>query len=243
MKIQTINSYNMRNDEHFQFHTEFRTLVYDKDPAVLKITPLFNSYLALYDNEDTALKKIMKSAITADIQEADKQRDIIFAGMIDAQKAALKHFNTTIQSAAKRLQVVFDTYGNLAKKPLNEQTSSVYNLLQDLNGKYAVDTETVGLHTWATELERLNDIFSALVKDRYDESALRTDIILKEARLKLDELYRTIAERINALVIVEGPTVYTDFIKMLNVIITKYNNIMAQRAGKKKGGKSKEEEE
>jgi hypothetical protein len=45
-------------------------------------------------------------------------------------------------------------YGGIDKKPLNEQTSAGYNILQELNGKYA-----------------------ALMKQRFDEAAARTDIV------------------------------------------------------------------
>ena len=236
MYIENIHLYNMRNDEHFQFQTEFRALVYKYDAAKLNIAAQFQTYLPLFDREDTALKKIMKSAVTAEIQAADKERDTIFRGMTDAQKAALKHFNPQIQAAAKRLQPVFDTYGNLAKKPLNEETSGIYNFLQELNGTYAADTKMAGIDLWAAELGRLNNAFSVLMRGRFDETALRTDIVLKEARREVDNTYRTIVERINALVIVEGEAAYIEFIRTLNAVIAKYATIMAQRTNKSNKG-------
>jgi len=234
MKSENIALSQTRNDEHFQFHTEFRTLVNRHGAISLKIGPQFEVYLPLYDREDEALKKIMKSAITADIQEMDKRRDVVFRGMIDANKSALNHFHTEVQEAARRLKIVFDTYGNLARKPLNEETSGIYNLLQDLNGKYAADVAKVGIADWVAELETLNNAFAALMRDRFEESAMRTDIVLKQARIKLDEAYRTITERINALVIVDGAEPYTDFIKFLNAVIAKYTAALAKRTGKSK---------
>ena len=240
MNIKGIHTNHMRNDEHFQFNFEFSGLVNRIGAVALKIKPQFDVYTPLYQDEDTALKKIMKSAITAEIHEADKQRDIIFSGMVDTLNAALKHFNVQKQNAAKRLKIVFDTYGNLAKKPLNEQTSGIINMLQDLNGAYKTDSQTAGIAEWAAELASRNDTVSDLMRDRYDETAARTDIVLKEARMKVDEAYRVIVERINALVIVDGLADYEEFIRTLNAIIEKYNNIMAQRHGK---GKKKGEEE
>ena len=234
MKTNNIHLNNLRNDEHFQLGTEFRDAILKFGAAALKIETQFNEWLPLYEQEDIALKKIMKSAITAEIQEADKYRDQLFRGMTEAGKAALNHFDTDVQNAAKRLKILFDTYGNLAKKPLNEQTSGVYNILQDLKGAYAADALKVGITDWATELETANEAFDRLMKDRYEETALKTDIILKEVRLQIDAAYRTITERIDALVVVEGIAEYEEFIRYWNAVVAKYSAILAQRGGKAK---------
>ena len=231
MKIQSLHTFIMRNDSHFQFHTEFKDLVAKSGADALKIGQQFQSYLPLYDNVDTALKKINKSVLTEQIQEADKARDEIWSGIIDMNNAALKHFSPETREAAKKLKIVFDTYGNIAKKPLNEQTSATYNILQELEGKYAGDVAVVGIQQWVAELKARNNAFSDLMKERFDESALRTDIVLREARAELDKSYRTIAERINALVIVEGASTYEAFIKTLNVIIKKYKPKRRKKGG------------
>ena len=119
MKVEKIDLHSLRNDEHFQFNTEFRDMVKVADPEKLKVKPQFDAYLPLYAQEDEALKKIMKSAITADIEAADHVRDLTFRGISDAAKSALRHFKPETQAAARRLQVLFDTYGNVARKPMN----------------------------------------------------------------------------------------------------------------------------
>jgi hypothetical protein len=224
MKIQKLDTHSLRNDAHFQFHTEFRDLVVLHNPLTLKIKPQFDSYLPLYNRVDDALKKIVKSEFTAKIHEADKARDEIYLGMAETVTATLRHFNPTVRQAAERLKIIFDTYGNVANKPLNEETSAIYNILQELKGKYAADAESVGLTLWVTELETRNLAFEALVKERFDETAARTtDIVMKQARAQLDEAYRVIVERINALAVVEGVASYEAFIKTLNAVIAKYS--------------------
>ena len=232
MKIEKVYLNNLRNDEHFQFNTEFRNLINEITPAALDIHAHFAPYLSLYAQEDEVLKKILKSALTEDIQNADRKRDLTFSGMIDANKSALKHFNSSIVTAAKRLKIVFDTYGNVARKPLNEETSAIYNLLQELKGTHAADVSTVGITDWVTELEADNNALTALMKARYDESALRTDLIMKEVRTQIDAAYHAITERIDALFIVNASTVHETFIHRWNVVIEKYKNILAQRQGR-----------
>jgi len=232
VKINKIYAYNLRNDAHFQFYTEFRNLVQKEEAVKQKIATQFEAWLPLYDKEDIALKKIQKSAITAQIQEADRVRDEIYLGMVETSTAALKHFSEEVRSAATRLKIVFDTYGDVVRKPLNEQTSAVYNILQELKGKYAPDTALVGIAAWVSELEARNNAFADLMRERFDETAARTDIVLKEARTEVDNAYFAIREKINALAIVEGVAVYENFIRTLNAVIAKYVLLVKPRGGK-----------
>ncbi len=121
---------------------------------------------------------------------------------------------------------MFDSYGDVAHKSLNEETSAVYNILQDLQGKYADDTGTVGIAYWVAELKNRNEALEKLVKERFDEIAGRTDIVLKEARAQLDKAYQIIVERINALAIVDGVAAYETFIRTINAVIAKYMAIL-----------------
>ncbi len=88
------------------------------------------------------------------------------------------------------------------------------------------------------ELERKNQALDELIKQRYDESAQRSDLVLKEVRAQVDDAYRAITERIDALMLIEGSVVYEEFIRRLNVVIEKYNNTLARR----QGNSSKEKE-
>ena len=116
-----------------------------------------------------------------------------------------------------------------------------YNILQDLEGKYASNVAKVGLGPWLAELKARNIAFSDLMRERFDESSLKVDIVLKKARVQLDEAYYAITELINALVLVEGAANYEGFIKKLNPIISKYVIALAAKAGRvsKRKGKGK----
>ena len=119
----------------------------------------------------------------------------------------------------------------VAAQPLNEETSAIYNILQELEGKYSREAETVGIKQWVAELKKRNNALSDLMKDRFDESASKSDIVVKEARAELDKAYRTIAEKIDALVIVEGAKTYENFIRTWNAVVEKYANGLRRRKG------------
>jgi hypothetical protein len=233
MKIEKIDKSRLRNDEHFQFNTEFRDLINKEGAQNLKVETQFAAYLPLYDKEDEGIKKVSKSIFTAKIHEADKARDDICTGMMEINEACTKHYNQTVSEAAKKLKILFDTYGNISQKPLNEQTSAVYNILQELKGDYLDASRIVNIHGWADELEVRNNAFEALVKGRYDEAAARSDVVVKSARVELDSAYDAIVERINAYAVIESGELYERFIKTFNSVISKYNAIVNARLGRK----------
>jgi len=234
MKARSIAFGRMRNDEHFQFHVEFIELVNRSGADELKIGVQFAAYMPFFHRVDEALKKISKSAFTEEIQKADKRRDKAFRALVLKQRAVLNDFRHENQKAAQKLSILFNTYGNLSRKPLLEQTSGIYNLMQELRGDYADALRTLGLQALADELEAANNHFSMLYRKRLDESAQKTKIVLNQERKKLDSAYKQLIERLNARSILEGePTLY-EFIDLLNTLISKYKTLMAQRAGKAK---------
>jgi len=240
MKTYKIYFKALTNSEHFQFHTEFKNLVNTSRPDVLKIKEEFEAYTKLYNQEDEVLKKIVKSEFTEAIQAADQKRDATFRSMVDQNKAMINHFQAEIQASAKRLQIVFDTYGNLAKRSLHQETADMYNLIQDLKGKYLNDVKIVRIDEWLTEMEKNNNEVEKLVNVRYDEAAARTTLVLREVRQAVDAAYRVITERVEALLIVEKEDTYEAFINRLNIVIEAYNTIIAQRAGRSEKKKSEE---
>jgi hypothetical protein len=224
MKISKINTSHLRNDAHFQYCVEFRELVAKFDPETLKLKPLFDGFPALLDREDEALKKINKSALTEKILEADAARDETFSGMAELNKAMCKHFKPHIRDAAKRVAIVLHTYGNVARKSLNEESSAIYNLIQDLRSdKYGSDTRDASLMTWVDELETRNNAVEKLIRERFDEGASKSHIVLKQAREAVDVLYHKIVKRLEALIEIDGEADYEAFVNTFNEIVAKYN--------------------
>ncbi|MDR2886542.1 MAG: DUF6261 family protein, partial [Bacteroidales bacterium] len=222
MKITHIRLPRLSNDEHFQLFQFLIALVKSIGAAVLKVEARFAALETLHRREDEALKKITKSALTEQINDADAGRDDVFRGLSNAVLSGLSHFNPALRQAAERLQAVLDAYGNVAQKSHIAETSAVYNLVQELKLKHGGDVDLLGLTPWATELGRRNTTVQTLIEKRADESAARPSLALKEVRAELDEAYRAFAELTDALAVVarENATadaaVYDSFISRLN---------------------------
>jgi hypothetical protein len=232
MAIADLHLNHLRNEEHYQFHTDFKKLIESNDPATLKIGALFTSYAQMYSNEGEALDLIRKSALTEDIAQADSYRDSIFRGMCDAVKSAEKHFNPATQQAATRLRVVLDHYGNVAVKGYDEETAAISKLVADLEKEYSADMAATGLTGWVSELKTRNNNFDALKKNRYSEASEKTMLRMKQVRVDIDNKYHEITNRINALIIVEGGAAYAAFVNEMNARINSYSKTLAQRKGR-----------
>ena len=121
---------------------------------------------------------------------------------------------------------------SFARLAMNKKTSAIHSLMQELRGRFCNDIKTARLEEWRDELQEANFEFMRLYRERFEETAGRSDVVLKQARAALDRAYRAIKERINALVIVEGADDYREFIRYWNTVIDKYALIMKQRAGR-----------
>jgi hypothetical protein len=233
MKILRIDFYRLRNEEWFQLFTEFQDLVQKFNPDALGIAALWATFLSLYTDADTALEIIRKSADTALMLEADRLRDQTFRGFADAVKSARNHFDPQKRAIAGQLTVLFDHFGNLARKASNEETAGIYNLLQELNGAYADKVQALSLQDWAVRLAADNEAYEALVKNRNTEVASRSQLRVKEVRKEVQEIYSRIVERIEAAITLNGETPpFTDFVNELNAFLKRYDHVLAQRQAK-----------
>jgi len=232
MEIFKLKSRRLHNEEHFQFHTEFKGLVVQNTPATLGIETQYPGYELSFANETEAIAFIRKNPISDEIVVADDKRDFTYRGLDNTIKACGNHFDPLSRQAAARIQVVFDHYGNLTVKPYDEETAAISSLISELNDNHAADVTTLGITGWINELQANNAAFDALMKGRYSKEAVKTQLRMKQVRLEVDTAYKQITNRINALIIVNGETGYKGFVDELNQRIGKYNNNLSVRLGR-----------
>jgi hypothetical protein len=225
---------NMRNEEWFNFYTEFKTFALKHSPENLDIEVLFAVFLSLYGKADEAMEVLRKSSFTTEIIQLDDERDNTFRGLSGSIETALHHYDPAKRAAAERLKPLFDHYGNLSAKPYNEETAGIYNLLQELRGQYAPQSAALELTGWIDELERRNQAFEAAILTRNTESAGKsTEVKLLDIRRQTDRCYLDIVERLEALMLIRGEAAFGGFVKELNANIERYNNVLSRRHAQK----------
>lgn len=232
MEISAINLNNLRNEEHYKFHLDVTKLAAQYTPTVLGIEQKYPFYLAVFDAEAKALNVVQGSVLTDELIDADSERDDTFNGLSTTIKAALNHFDPETKAAANRLKLLFNTYGNLAVKPYDQETASIVKLVAELRGSYLADSTKLNLSGWVTELEAKNNAFEAIKQSRYTESTIKPQQNLKLARVDTDTAYRAIVKRIEASMELNGDTVYAGFVNELNARIGNYQQLLAQRQGR-----------
>jgi len=228
MEIANLNLHNQRNGGHYQFLTDFNDFVIRYTPQALGIVDAYEAFKLKYQDEIEAYKAITKSATTEDITDADHDRDITLRSTTDIARAALNHYDANAHNAAKKVNVIFDQYGDLASKPYDEETGGIENVVKDLRTKTARDIGIIGLEPWINMLERQNITFKTLEAARNSEEANRSELRMKQVRLEVDAAYRKITKRINALIEVNGEAPYAEFVKELNARITRAKDAIAQ---------------
>ena len=136
-----------------------------------------------------------------------------------------------MREAARRVKVILDGFGNLARKPDDEESGLISSLIADLRTKVATEIQTLSIVEWINELERLNNVFIALEATRNSEEASRTELRMKQIRVEVDAAYKKIVKRINALIVVNGEAPYAEFVKELNARITRAKESIAISKG------------
>ncbi|MDP4207545.1 MAG: DUF6261 family protein [Bacteroidota bacterium] len=232
MKTSKIRLADLHNEEHYQFHTEFKDLVEKYGAQPLNIDAAYSAYQPLYIQEGSVLLLIRKSATTEQIVNADNERDIIFRGLADGVKSSLNHFSTDKREAAARLQILLDTFGNVARKSYDEETAAINKLVQEAQNGYTADFALLSLTDWITELNSKNQVFDALMKNRYSEDSAKPDLTMKQIRIDIDVAYRNIADRIDAMLLLNSSKELEVFTQELNTRVDKFASTLAQRKGR-----------
>ena len=224
----------LRNETHVSFHEDFNAIVGKYNPDTLGIAALYAVYTPLFAEEKAALDQILKSRYTARIKETDRQRGSLIRGLTDTVTAALRHFDPDKQQAAQKLHDILKRYGNFARKALNDETAAIEDLHTELMkpDNYTAVT-ALGLGDWLDTLVQVNNNLAALMLTRIDEVAKRPHIRMRSTRKKLDRVFRSILNLLEALVHVHGAGANKAFLAELNTLMKYYKDILAQEAGRR----------
>lgn len=235
MRIQNVRLIQLRNEEHFQFHKGVVELIEVITPGALQLESRMPAYLAEFANESEALNVIRKNSASDELRLLDRGRDRKHRGLNTYINAMLYDDDEQIVTAARRLLDLFKFYGNIARKPYDEETGALHSLIGDLRNKYAAEVSMINATSRVDALENLNVSFEAMMKERYTSEAGKSELRMKDVRTAIDEVYNELVDFINASIIVNGEAAYAGFVKELNERIERVNLVLAQRAGYRNG--------
>ena len=233
----------LKNNSHFEYFTEVIEAFEAAAGVKLKIAVLYALFKTAFETEDFVHKKIPKSDFTKEIKIADRNRDKTFRGLVFTFQGLLHHHDPDYVLAAGRLTIILETYGNVSKISLYDETGAITNLVQELYNKHTNDLAALKLTDWIDRLSYENEAFRYLVMKRYEEKAGKTRLTMKECRAATEKAYANLVEYINSLIVIEGETEYLALVGVLNQITDKFSRLLAQRKGRVKAKKGEEKEE
>ena len=146
----------LRNEAHVEYHETLDGIIVKHNPETLGIKPLYDTYRLLFDAEVSVLDLIRKSGYTGDIAEQDHVRDGLLRGFAGAVKSMLHHFDETKRTAAQKIDLVLEHYGNIAVKAFDQETASIDDLLRELNDNHTANINTLALGDWLVQLDAEN---------------------------------------------------------------------------------------
>ena len=236
-EIQSLPLTTMNNGAHFMFVSNMADRA-EKDTAVSeKCKAQVAALRSAVKAEDENLQISAKSLTTDKIAEADRLRDQLYAGYKKAVSGYANFPVEDIADAAKVLQQHVKDYKIDVQAQLDKETGLLVNFIQDLEGKYKPQVDTLSLGAFVEKLKAANEEVRALTSQRTDERSAKTAGALKAARVASDEAYRMLVLHVNAHALLEGETDYAAFIDYANTEITHFRQEVL--GGKKgKGGNS-----
>ena len=239
-KIQNFPKSRLRNNELLAAGRAIEQQIQTAGASALGVTVPFENFKQALQAYDDSLVKLTKSALTAEMETADKKRDSLQSAILDQIRTFANHFETDKQTAAKQLIPFADKYKNTTRLSFNDQTGMTENFIQAAESDtMKADFATLGLAAWVGELKKANAECATLSDARRIESGLRnTPQKSDETRPAFDAAYEALVEALNALALVNGDSKYLELFTWWNAMIDEFRVSVSLRLGKGKGGKT-----
>ena len=150
-----------------------------------------------YAKEDDAFKRYRASDHTAALQQADEERDRLYASLRDTIKAYAKFPIAETAQHAEPLLKVIKNYKITTRENYMKESGLIDNMLQDLL-QYERQLNRLGLLIVANQLKAKNDEVRQLIAQRNEERMEQVLGELKAARAVSDVAYAAVVMFTNA---------------------------------------------
>ena len=207
MKVTKVNRPQLHNEEWFGKDVDFKKEVEFFGADNLGIKEQFDLFIPLHTKSDIHLELLRKSVYTQDMKKADKDRGLSFLSMdqITNHVLMMEGVDTDKKTAATRMQNLLAQYKHHGiKGGYNEESSGIYNLLQDLDAHYTAEVNLLGLAGWVESLRRAETRFLEARTLRARETADKPQEPLQEIRRKVDTLYTGMVNILETKLVVAG---------------------------------------
>ena len=221
-KVKSFGQTKLTNAEHLNFHLETKMLITTCTPEKISAVTEMPLYEAAIQKEVEIVNRQTASALTADLEAKDKERDELLSylfAMIDAAKNAPI---PAMKEAHKYLAPVIQPYRGIAHEIHSRESAEIVGLVNDLTA-VSVVTYVTGLNllTIVQSLSALNEEYMELDLQRTSEMPSKADT--RAVRAEIDKHYESIIDKANATVLLAPNDEAVMLVDNLNKLIDKTN--------------------
>ena len=195
-----------------------------KSARLQKVVDKFNEAVAAFD---AVVKLARKNPLTEKLLAADEDRDKAWMGSNTYINAMLNHPDAEVAAVAKIAREIFDKYGNPTRLSRKEESSSLHNLLQDIEAMES--RETIDFDPWYNWMKTAHEAYEALRTERADAKNREEKGLAQEARTTAEDAYREMAKVLNSVVVYEETDEYDPFINAINNEIEETSALIKSR--------------
>jgi hypothetical protein len=233
--METINFFylpRLRNGENLNFHFESVEQLDRANPDLLGVAEQTKTYRVACEGLKRSVDVFSASELSAESTRLDMRRDRAYSASKAFLKLCLNDEDETKAEVAERIITIFRNTEKELGHPINvglaKESVIISSLLRNLE-PYSADIEQIGATDRIKRLEEANQAYIDLQFERYLEKSNKPSGDVKASRVVADTAYRTIIDRINAQILLNGDEVFAPYVKLQNTLIEKYKLLLAQQ--------------
>lgn len=189
------------NGEHYEYHDYVTSQITATVASAFNLDVYRTNYMDLFYREKAIYASTQIQLGTQELTELDKQRDSVFCNLMNTIKAFSNNFDAEKKAQGMELERICTPYQGANKKPLDEETGLLLNLVDDLKkSDYTLIVSSLGLTAIVNELGRLNTAYRDLSNQRNEANRiLREQGNMKTIRPLVDQAFWDITSGITAV--------------------------------------------
>ena len=224
-KIIGLDLIKVNNGAHRMFMESVAKILAEYEQAIAahpKTKMLTAEFEKLLQQEKACMGLSRTSLRTAQITEADHERDMLFTGFKAVVRAFTKGTNPETKAAAKTIWLDIAGYRINNRMQLERQTGVLYILTKKCLTQHAEEIELLHLTQYVKQLAASNDKVSQLLNLRLDEQTGIVKGALRATRLKMDEQFRLVVKAINARMFLNDDESLVPIADFINEMVRRY---------------------
>ncbi|CAL2089771.1 conserved protein of unknown function [Tenacibaculum sp. 190524A02b] len=234
-----------RHGEYIQYMRDVISLLNNEDTEALQLKTYVNTLTEITNSVDAAYKQSKASEMTPEVEALDTKRDRAIVGIRKLAITYTYHYNEVLEAAGTAITKAIDIYGkDITKKSYQEETAIISSIVKDIeaSAELTAAIATLDASDWLVELKQKNSEFEKKYLERVKESAANPLQNVPGLRDEGKATYKELIKRIQAHAILSDNALYAEFVAQIDVLTSKYNQVVDNRSKNNTGGAEPDED-